>query len=175
MLRYVRFEDDSQVMALGRAQDEATILSRFTFYWVNPLIEKGIVGRLQKIDDLFELPESLNIFSITDKIKNVRNETKSLLKILRQLFGVEFFSIGILRFISDTAGFAGPLLLAALLKHETSNDTEFDFIPYLYASGLFAVTLISIFLYFIIKIFLLKLKKKFQVLFVVHISIGECH
>lgn len=130
-------------MVLGRAQDEAPFLSRFLFYWVNPLIEKGCIGRLQRIDDLFELPESLNILNITEKVQCVTEKTQSLLTILRRVFGVEFFTIGLLRFISDTSGFAGPLLLAALLKHETANEIDFDYLPYLYALGLFGVTLIS--------------------------------
>lgn len=59
--RYSRFRDDHDERALGHAQDEAVLLSRLTFYWVNALIKKGVAGYLRRIDDLFMLPENLHI------------------------------------------------------------------------------------------------------------------
>lgn len=140
---YIRFQDDVHVMALGQAQDEAPFLSRLIFYWVNPLIDKGLMGHLRRLDDLFDLPETLNIYNTIEYVQNALDRTRSLLRTLHKVFGLEFYAIGILRFIADMSGFAGPLLMAGLLNHENHNQTGTDLQAYGYALGLFAVTLIG--------------------------------
>lgn len=130
-------------MALGAAQDDAPLLSRLLFYWVNPLIDKGISGHLKKIDDLFDLPESLTISNISERLQNAIDDSSSLFKALHRSFGFEFYAIGILRFIADMSGFAGPLLLGALISERTTDKTGTDLKPYFYAMGLFASTLLS--------------------------------
>lgn len=151
-------------MALGRGQDEASLLSRLMFYWVNPLIKKGMAGYLQRIDDLFMLPESLTVSRLTEQLRHAIDSTRSLLRALHKSHGIEFYSIGVLRLIADMSGFAGPLLLGGLLTHGAStpdpDDGEIDAMPYLYALGLFGTTLLCMFflLFFIFNsIFLLKL------------------
>lgn len=140
---YIRFQDDVHLMALGNAQDEAPWLSRLLFYWVNPLIDKGLMGKLQKVDDLFDLPESLSITNITEHFQNSLEGTKSLFRALHRNFGLEFYAIGILRFVADTSGFAGPILLAGLLNERATDNKGTDLKPYLYALGLFGTTLLS--------------------------------
>lgn len=140
---YIRFQDDLQVTALGQAQDEATLLSRLIFHWVNPLIDKGLMGQLRRLDDLFDLPESLNIYNTIEYVQNALNHTRSLLRTLHRVFGCEFYTIGLLRFVADMSGFAGPLLLAALLNHQNGDQTGSDLKAYAYAFGLFTVTLIG--------------------------------
>lgn len=142
---YIRFQDDVHLMALGHAQDEAPCLSRLLFYWVNPLIDKGLMGMLKKVDDLFDLPESLSITNITDRFHNTLEGTRSLFRALHRNFGFEFYAIGILRFIADMSGFAGPILLAGLLNEKTTENTGTDMKPYFYALGLFGTTLLSSF------------------------------
>lgn len=130
-------------MALGHAQDEATYLSRLLFYWVNPLIEKGMSGNLRKIDDLFDLPDSLSLSKITERLQNAVDGSKSIFKALHRTYGFEFYSIGIIRFVGDMSGFAGPLLLGGLLREQTTNNSGTDMRPYFYAMGLFGSTLLS--------------------------------
>lgn len=130
-------------MALGQAQDEAPCLSRLLFYWVNPLIDKGLMGQLRRLDDLFDLPESLNIHNNIEYVQNALEQTRSLLRTLHSVFGFEFYAIGILRFVGDMSGFAGPLLLAALLNHKNDDQTGTDLKAYGYALGLFGVSLIG--------------------------------
>lgn len=130
-------------MALGPAQDEAPLLSRLIFYWVNPLIDKGLMGRLKRIDDLFDLPETLNIYNTIERVQIALERTRSLLRTLHKAFGFEFYAIGILRFVGDMSGFAGPLLLAALLNHKNEDQMGTDLVAYGYALGLFGVTLIG--------------------------------
>lgn len=141
---YFRFQDDIQIEALGQAQDEAPILSKLLFYWVNPLIEKGLSGNLRRIDDLFDLPECLSLNNIIEKLQNASVQSISLLRALHRVFGIEFYMIGLLRFAADMLSFGGPLLLAALLNSENSdNHNGTDMKAYAYALGLFATTLLG--------------------------------
>lgn len=103
------------------------------------MIEKGLNGNLKRIDDLFDLPESLSINSTVESLLNALSRSLSLFRALHRTFGIEFYSIGLLRFASDTLGFAGPLLLAGLLSSESNDKNGTDTKAYLYALGLFAI------------------------------------
>ncbi|XP_055637767.1 ATP-binding cassette sub-family C member 10 [Toxorhynchites rutilus septentrionalis] len=148
---YTRFLEDIDEPVLGPIQDEANFLSKLIFYWVRPMIAKGVAGKLRKNDDLFDLPECLNMRRIIDKLQKQLNATRSLYKALHRSFGWEFYLIGVLRLIADLAGFAGPLLLGGLLRSEnaandTSQPSENEYYrPYYYALGLLLSTLISCF------------------------------
>lgn len=141
--RYVYFHFNLNELLLGHAQDEATCLSKFFFYWVEPLITKGVAGNLKRIEDLFDLPDCLNISRISEKLQMQISRTKSTFWALHKTFGREFYLIGLLRFVADTSGFAGPLLLGGLLKEPATNLTGTDSRPYLLALGLFGSTLLS--------------------------------
>lgn len=179
---YIRFQDDIDEVALGRAQDEASLLSRLMFYWVNPLIKKGMAGYLLRIDDLFMLPESLNVCCLTERLRHAIDSTRSLLRALHKSHGIEFYSIGILRLIADMSGFAGPLLLGGLLTHGAATpdpddnvDGETDAMPYLYALGLFSTSLLCMFLYLFIIFFKICYQKLIlQRPYAVPTSIGAC-
>lgn len=143
---YFRFQDDIQIEALGQAQDEAPVLSKLLFHWVNPLIEKGLTGNLKRIDDLFDLPECLSLNNIIDKLQNALAQSISLLRALHRAFGFEFYMIGLLRFAADMLSFGGPLLLAALLSSKNGDNDDnngTDMKAYAYAFGLFATTLLG--------------------------------
>lgn len=129
---------------MGQAQDEAPCLSKLLFHWVNPLIEQGISGHLKRIDDLFELPESLSINNTAERLQNAFTRSMSLIRALHRVFGFEFYAIGLLRFSADMLSFAGPLLLNKLLSNEKSDQSENDWESYAYAFGLFAATLLGI-------------------------------
>ena len=132
---YSRFEDADE-QALGHANDEANWISKLMFSWVNPLISKGLSGLLRTVDDLFQLPETLNVSRINDKLRRIFAVTPSLFKALHKTFGFEFYAIGILRLMCDMSGFAGPMLLNGLLQ-QNSDPSEFDYKPFMYAFGLF--------------------------------------
>lgn len=139
---YIRFQTDIDDGVLGPAQDGTRLLSRLLFYWVNPLIEKGVCGELKKIDDLFDLPDCLSIIKISEKLQKSIDGSRSLFWALHRSFGREFYFVGILRLIGDVSGFAGPLLLGGMLRTE---NTGSEGKPYLYALGLFGATLLSAF------------------------------
>lgn len=170
---------------MGQAQDEAPILSKLLFYWVNPLIEKGLSGNLRRIDDLFDLPECLSLNNIIEKLQNALAQSISLMKALHRVFGIEFYMIGLLRFSADMLSFGGPLLLAALLSSQSgdkNNNNGTDMKGYAYAFGLFATTLLGMDYYefYLLSCRIVDFNITFsnciqQMRFLEHISTGECH
>lgn len=141
---YQPFELRSEETSLGPSHDNHNIFSKLLFYWVNPLIKKGTQGNLRHNDDLFDLPECLNIRRMSERLQKYLSDTKSLFKALHSAFGFQFYFVGILRLISDLAGFAGPLLLGGLLK-SSEGDEDNENKAYYYAAGLLASTLLSAF------------------------------
>ena len=122
--------------------ENSHILSRMTFWWVVKLMEKGLNGEIKVAEDVFCLPPSLGTKSIAESFKNTLQslqkeaskanvlsskkdlqtssatdgQARFLLTALHKAFGVRYYSIGILKFIGDCLGFAGPLLLHALVS-----------------------------------------------------------
>lgn len=140
-------DGNEEAYVLGAAQDGFNFFSRLIFYWVNPLIQKGSIGKLRRNEDLFDLPECLNIKIIAESLQRNINAGLTLFRALHRSFGVEFYLIGILRLLSDLSSFAGPLLLGALLRtgidNNNDNDSKQNYHAYYYAAGLFVTTLIS--------------------------------
>lgn len=135
-------DGDEESFNLGASDDGANFISRILFRWVNPLIAKGAHGKLRSNEDLFDLPESLNVKKLFDKLQKNIDASKSLFKALHRSFGWQFYSIGILRLISDMSNFAGPLLLGGLLR-SGGNEEAAENDAFYYAAGLFLTTLLS--------------------------------
>lgn len=181
---------DATTSTLREAQeDRANILSHLFFYWVNPLMVKGSLGRLQKPEDLPPLPKSLNTEKLRNRfhkilfgtVRDVRppnplvkmttpttkensyqvysekstiQDTSShkqqddeddrfslysnmsalqsnatgrpttLLMALNKAFGLHYYSLGIVKLLNDLLGFAGPLLLHALVSYMENNNVS---------------------------------------------------
>lgn len=113
-------------------------------------MEKGAAGKLQSSEELFDLPDRLLTSHLALKLRKALNKSVyenltpnvSLLKALHVCFWKEFYSIGILKFISDLSGFAGPLLLHSLVSF-IENKSEPIINGYLYAAGLMVFSLIG--------------------------------
>lgn len=142
--RYTRFQFNYNEAHLGHAHDEATLKSRLLFQWVSPLISKGVAGNLRRIEDLFDLPECLCVHRLNDQLQSSLTQFGNIFTALHSVFGKEFYTIGILRFVADISSFAGPLLLGGLLNQETgallfaTEEKSTNWTPYLYALGLFS-------------------------------------
>lgn len=81
-----------------------------------------------------------NLYPDTTETKPV-----SLLRALNKAFGIEYYTLGILKLLADCLGFAGPILLNLLVSYmETKSEKEEN--GYLYATGLFLATLFGTFL-----------------------------
>ncbi|KAH8409549.1 hypothetical protein KR222_008401, partial [Zaprionus bogoriensis] len=143
--RYTYFHFELNEALLGHAQDEANWPSRFIFHWVQPLISKGVAGKLRRIEDLFDLPDALNVTRLSERLHMALSQSRSLLRALHKCFGFEFYAIGLLRLVADLSSFAGPMLLGGLLQQQSdrNDDTETDNRAYYYALGLFGSTLLS--------------------------------
>ncbi|KAH8376592.1 hypothetical protein KR093_000185, partial [Drosophila rubida] len=142
--RYTYFHFELNEALLGHAQDEANWASRFVFHWVQPLIDKGVVGKLRRIEDLFDLPDALNITRLSERLHLALSQSQSLLRALHKVFGYEFYLIGLLRLVADISSFAGPLLLGGLLQRDDDKaETTTSNRAYYYALGLFGSTLLS--------------------------------
>ena len=125
---------------MGVAKEETRIgfLNKLFFKWVNPLIKKAGKGRLQQPDDVFDLPDYLTPHSVALDIKRQWESLVkldpgqnpdhvphvSLLRLLYNCYGREFFMIGGLKFLADCAGFAGPILLNCVVSFMEAPDQD---------------------------------------------------
>ncbi|CAD6234353.1 GSCOCT00001844001.2-RA-CDS [Cotesia congregata] len=167
---YVHFPSDQDPNYLGTAMENETYFSKLLFYWVTPLMEKGVRGSLKHADDLYDLPESVTTASIVYSIdKNIRKTPRlkrniyvdieqdetgeqvesssnniSLLKLLHQCFGWQFYAVGILKFVADCSGFIAPILLNKLVGF-IEDKSEPLYYGYLYASAMFLSSVIGAF------------------------------
>lgn len=56
--------------------EDANWFSKLLFYWVNPMMEKGLQGKISNSDDLYDLPMSLNCGLISAKLSKHLNQGK---------------------------------------------------------------------------------------------------
>ena len=118
---------------MAKEESRVGFLSKLFFKWVDPLVVKAGRGGLHHPDDVFDLPESLTPHIVaqhvrreTDKLVKLDTNTATtnpgqagevkLLTLLYNCYGKEFFRIGFLKFLSDCAGFAGPILLNCVVS-----------------------------------------------------------
>ncbi|KAK5643745.1 hypothetical protein RI129_007590 [Pyrocoelia pectoralis] len=66
---YSRFIEERDPYYLGVAMEDDSWFSRLIFHWVNPLMKKGVDGRLHHPDDLYDLPDSLNSTTLGLKLE----------------------------------------------------------------------------------------------------------
>eukprot|EP00058_Branchiostoma_floridae_P004581 XP_002590069.1 hypothetical protein BRAFLDRAFT_83311 [Branchiostoma floridae] len=89
-----------------------------------------------EVQDVLEAP------NCPDSTKKILGQPVTLMKGLHGAFGVQYYSLGILKLLGDGLGFAGPLLLNLLVSF-MENSKEPMLHGYLYALGLFLSTLIG--------------------------------
>ncbi|KAL3874278.1 hypothetical protein ACJMK2_037317 [Sinanodonta woodiana] len=101
----------------------------------------------QKIDSESTVNGEINSCS-SERVPDVEfaNENQhsnvTLLSALHKTFGLEYYSIGLLKLLADSLGFAGPILLNLIVSYiENKNETETN--GYIYACGLLIVTLLG--------------------------------
>uniref|UniRef100_A0A1Y1JUE0 ABC-type xenobiotic transporter n=1 Tax=Photinus pyralis TaxID=7054 RepID=A0A1Y1JUE0_PHOPY len=66
---YSRFVEERDPLYLGTAMEDDSWFSKLIFHWVNPLMRKGVDGRLHHPDDLYDLPDSLNTTTLGLKLE----------------------------------------------------------------------------------------------------------
>ena len=118
---------------------------------MDPLIGKAYRGALHHPDDVFDLPETMTAHMVAGKVSRQAEQMAklvpvssqqqepqdeqpqiSLVRLLYNCWGKQFFAIGLLKLLNDCAGFAGPLLLHAVVDFmETPGQPALE--GYLYA------------------------------------------
>lgn len=135
--------DQSISDELDDGDQSANCFSRLTFYWTNRLMAKGYKGQLSSVTDLYKLPHRLDTEVLSDVVeKKLAKGQKSFVKLLHSCFACEFYSLGVLKFLSDSLNFAGPLLLSYLITFMESPE-EPNYHGYLYAAGMFIASFLS--------------------------------
>ena len=67
--QYQWFSPRINLSKLDASEDRANLLSRLSFWWVEPLMKRGAMGLLQKPEDLPELPLSLQTVGIRRRFR----------------------------------------------------------------------------------------------------------
>ncbi|OXA59126.1 Multidrug resistance-associated protein 7 [Folsomia candida] len=136
-------EDDEEEIPLGTAKERSGIISRLFFIWVTKLMKKGSCGFLKAAENLFDLPLDLSTRHVALNFQRW-TVTRTLLKSLHVSFGFEFYSVGLLKLISDAMGFCGPIFLSYLVKFiEDGSESQEIWVGYGYVGGLCAAAIIG--------------------------------
>ena len=147
---------------LGEAEN-ASCFSKLFFLWVKPLMVKGHQRLLFSTADLFSLPSRADTamiarnfqvkvdrlvhltrnhcYSAEDRQSKV-NRITTLLSCLNSTFGLEYYSLGVLKLLSDTLEFVGPILLSCLV-HFMEDSQEPMWHGYVYACCLMVAAFAS--------------------------------
>jgi ATP-binding cassette, subfamily C (CFTR/MRP), member 10 len=145
---YSQFQEDMDPFYLGIAKEGSSFLSRLFFHWVTPLMDKGVAAKLTSTDELFDLPPNLSTRQVSKKFVQVLasypagEKKNTLLRALHRCYGVQFYSIGVLKLLADLAGFASPMLLNGLVKFIEDKNESIE-LGLMYAGGLFLASTIG--------------------------------
>ena len=140
MIDCVQEENDPYYLGVAKEESRIGFLNKLFFKWVNPLIKKAGKGQLQQPDDVFDLPEALTPHAVAAEVRRTWEQLQklepvtrpdqappvSLLRLLFTCYGREFLLIGLLKFVADCAGFAGPGRILCLLNCSTK---DINFLP----------------------------------------------
>ena len=142
MIECVQEENDPYYLGVAKEESRIGFLNKLFFKWVNPLIKKAGKGQLQQPDDVFDLPEALTPHAVAAEVRRTWEQLQklepvtrpdqappvSLLRLLFSCYGREFLLIGLLKFVADCAGFAGPGRILCLLNCSTK-DVDISYPP----------------------------------------------
>ncbi|KAG6455079.1 hypothetical protein O3G_MSEX009011 [Manduca sexta] len=137
------------------------IPSKYTSSYIGARMERALIGNVdhyQQYSEVLHEPFIRSAYGSTSEtvpqastpvtpvsrilVRPTRKQNVSLLRALHTCFAWQFYSIGILKFVSDMVGFAGPLLLNKLVAF-VEDETIDQHLGYVYASGLMIATLVS--------------------------------
>ncbi|NXH19972.1 MRP7 protein, partial [Bucco capensis] len=125
----------SQSQGSQVAEDDESWLSRFFYFWMNPLMNRGYQWKLNQPEDVYVLPRKLQAATVYSL--HHAQETVQLFSVLHAAFGLRFYSLGLLKLAASLLGFSGPLLLNLLVNFMETQQEPLSH-GVLYALGLFA-------------------------------------
>eukprot|EP00250_Pteridium_aquilinum_P011989 c20437_g1_i1 orf=297-4817(-) len=122
------------------------------FTWVTPLMDLGTTRQLE-YDDLFILPENLDpkicskwLLKSWDEEQQVSKQNSSLFRAIYLVYRKQYLSIGIVKILNDTCGFAGPLLLNAIVGSMENGSDKSLWVGYWCAISIGMVSMLRAFL-----------------------------
>lgn len=119
------------------AEDGESWLSRFFYFWMQPLLRRGAGGGLKGPQDVYVLPHRLQTPRIRrDFFLACGPAAPRLLLALHSCFGGQYYSLGVLKLLSCALTFMGPVLLNLLVNFMEARDEALSW-GALYTIGLF--------------------------------------
>ncbi|CAJ0967144.1 unnamed protein product, partial [Ranitomeya imitator] len=134
----VSFPSDNDEEA---AEDGESWLSRFFYFWMQPLLWRGAGGGLKRPQDVCLLPHHLQTWRIRRDISTCPR-APHLLWVLHSCFGAHYYSLGFLKLVSCALSFMGPILLNLLVNFMETRAEALSW-GVLYTTGLFATGLLG--------------------------------
>ncbi|ROI15426.1 ATP-binding cassette sub-family C member 9 [Anabarilius grahami] len=130
----VKPPEDLQDLGVRFLQPFVNLLSKATYWWMNPLII-GAHKRLIELKKIGKLPIAMraltNYLRLKDSYEEQRQNTEdpekspSIWKSMYRAFGGPILLSSTFRYMADLLGFAGPLCISGIVEH-LDNSTEID-------------------------------------------------
>ncbi|KTF93562.1 hypothetical protein cypCar_00011189 [Cyprinus carpio] len=130
----VKPAEDLQDLGVRFLQPFVNLLSKSTYWWMNPLII-GAHKRPIELKKIGKLPIAMraltNYMRLKDSYEEQRQKTEdpdkspSIWKSMYRAFGGSILLSSTLRYMADLLGFAGPLCISGIVEH-LDNSTEID-------------------------------------------------
>ncbi|XP_016298576.1 ATP-binding cassette sub-family C member 9-like isoform X2 [Sinocyclocheilus anshuiensis] len=130
----VKPPEDLQDLGVRFLQPFVNLLSKATYWWMNPLII-GAHKRPIELKKIGKLPIAMraltNYIRLKDSYEEQRQKTEdpekspSIWKSMYQAFGGPILLSSTFRYMADLLGFAGPLCISGIVEH-LHNSTEID-------------------------------------------------
>jgi hypothetical protein len=119
---------------------EANWISKVMFGWVEHIIELSSKVKYLEIEDIDFLPVVDTVKHATQRFLRVWNSLdfsrSSMMLALIKAYGLEYFSLGALKFLVNALMFAGPVLLEQIVNFISTSDQS-DNSGYLFVVALF--------------------------------------
>jgi len=114
----------------------ASIFSKITYSWENPIFKVGYNRPLEK-NDLYLLDPSFTeeyneekYYKCYEEVKNKDNGKGSVLKTLFKVFGPKWIPAGILKLIADLASLTSPIFLEFIIDFLTESSKSYKILQY---------------------------------------------
>jgi len=128
---------------------KASLFSKITYWWANPLFITGFNRPLQD-NDLYLLDPKFeekrlaeNFYREWNKELIKRKSNPSIVKTFIRVFGPKWIPSGILKFLSDCCNLTSPIILELLLDYVTNEHTEASYKGWIYAGILLVLQLLA--------------------------------
>ncbi|XDV24941.1 hypothetical protein PO909_028962 [Leuciscus waleckii] len=128
----VKPPEDLQDLGVRFLQPFVNLLSKATYWWMNPLII-GAHKRPIELKKIGKLPIAMraltNYLRLKDSYEEQRNtedteKSPSIWKSMYRAFGGPILLSSTFRYMADLLGFAGPLCISGIVEHLNSTETD---------------------------------------------------